>query len=54
MKEKLGLDKEEKKEKAPPKGRSNGGKSILKKGSILLAETSEKAGKSMDIKDASE
>ena len=41
LKEKLGL-RDEKKEKPSNKGRAGGGKSILKKNSVLLTDKSEK------------
>ena len=47
VKEKLGLREPQKEEKVPNKGRAGGGKSILKKGS-LLASTSEKKNKSVE------
>ena len=37
MKDKLGLNEPGKQEKTPNKGRAGGGKSILKKGSVLLS-----------------
>ena len=43
MKEKLGLRDEKKDTKGPGKPRAGGGKSILKKNSVLLGESKEKA-----------
>jgi hypothetical protein len=55
IKEKLGFGRDSPKEaKTGPKQRANGGKSILKKNSLLLTDTAEKAGKSSDVRESSE
>ena len=43
VKEQLGLKDEKKEAKGPSKARAGGGKSILKKNSVLLGESKEKA-----------
>lgn len=40
IKEKLGISFDDNKEKKAPKQRANGGKSILKKNSVLIQNTS--------------
>ena len=49
MKEKLGLNKEKTEEKGVAKPRANGGKSILKKGSVFLGAPEHKRDKSVEL-----
>lgn len=53
MKEKLGLGKESSAPKAAPKQRANGGKSILKKNSVLMSEPNKRSNSS-EVPDSSE
>ena len=51
----MGLNKVDNKEsKGPAKPRAGGGKSILKKGSVLLSNEPEKPGKSIEVKETNE
>jgi hypothetical protein len=55
MKEKLGITMDDQKEKKAPKPRATGGKSILKKNSVLVSNVeSGERGQSSEVRETSE